>query len=83
VSECLSIALPNHDFVAPLNKLYTVFKLECNFGLVVGLYVLFVEYSNGLYGLTNTSDMKDGLVASLDVRVMVQHLYERVEVFDT
>ena len=83
VSKCLSITLPYHNFVAPLDKLNSVFKFERYFGLVVGLYVLLVKYFNSLHSLPNTSNMKHGLVASLDVRVMVQYLDERVEIFHT
>ena len=82
MSKCLSIALSNHNFVTLLDELDTVLEFECYLSLVIGLHILLVKYFDSLHGLTNTSNVQDCLVTSLDVRVVVQNLYESVEVLN-
>ena len=81
-SECLGISLPDHNFVALLDEFDAVLEFESDLGLVIGLNELLVEYFDSLHSLPDSANMQNSLVACVDVRMVVQHLDLRVEIFD-
>lgn len=81
-SKCLCIALPNHNLVSLLDKFDSILKFKSDLGLVIGLNKLLVEYFDSLNCLPDAAYMQHGLVARLDVRVVVQNFDLGVEVFD-
>jgi len=83
VSKCLGVTLSDHNLVSSLDELDAVFEFECYLCLVISLNILLVKYFNSLHGLTNTSNVQNCLVTSLDMRVVMQHLNKSIKVLDT
>lgn len=81
VTERFGVALSDHDLVALLDELDSVFEFEAYTTLIVRPHSLHLNL-NGLDGLAYATDVEHGLVAIRYRRVVVQHFDLGVEVLD-